>query len=151
MKKLLAATAAAALLCTGGVAVAKKPKPVTVNVSFTFSGTTVNCALIVTPGSDKKHGFSNNILLTANSSACGFVGEGVIATANESKTNATNLAIISGYDSLAAQYFGYQALEVLLEVGDNGDFVSGNNYTVYATSDGSKQTYIGKGTYTVGN
>jgi hypothetical protein len=38
----------------------------------------------------------------------------------------------------------------VLSLDANNDFVNGNKYLVYATTDGSTQKYIGNGTYTVG-
>jgi hypothetical protein len=149
MKKILG-VAAAALMLSAGAASAT-----TIGFDVTISGISLHCTLNVTQTADSKRKITNNVLLNAKSSDCAFAGEGMIANAPEStgrtgKPVYKHVAIIAGYDGYAAQYAGYNALMVVLSLNSSNDFVNGNKYLVYATTDGSTQKYIGNGTYTVG-
>jgi hypothetical protein len=145
MKKILGVAAAALVLSCGAASAT------TIGFNVTLSGFTLNCTLNVTQTADSKRKISNNIILNAKSSDCAFAGEGMIAKAPEvAGQKGKNVAIIAGYDAYAYQYGGYEAMMVVLSLDANNDFVNGNKYLVYATTDGSTQKYIGNGTYTVG-
>jgi hypothetical protein len=149
MKKLLGVAAAALVLSAGSASATN------IHLNFTFNGQTFACTLDIERHSNSSRSqghISNNVLLTAFSSDCSFYGLGTIGESELTlgSNKATHLATISGFDSLAQSFFGVQAVEVLLNVDANGDFVDGNKYRVYATTDGTTLTWVGKGTYTVG-
>lgn len=152
MKKLLAATAAAALLCTGGVALAKKPKPVIVTVSLLGQ----TCSINVLQQNDTANNVTNYEYFVANSKVpshnCSFNGQGLLGKAtfkNGRSSDSQNLAIISGYSPLLSQFAGVNEVTVTLTY----PLVSGGTYTAYyynSNSNGNATSIarIVSGTYT---
>jgi hypothetical protein len=135
MKKILGVAAAALLLSAGAASAG------TTNITVTLLG--YSCTVAVSTFSDSANGIASKVLLAGSSPGCYYVGGGSVGKVkNVDGQKSATLATLVGTSSLASSH----RIVTLLDY----PFVTGGTYRAYDTTDGTKLTFVNKGTYTVG-